>query len=295
METLSLLWSKIVQIVSMFNFPTDLFDILIVAFLIYTIFSMSHSRTASQIIKAVIGLLVLAYFSNLLGLNTLNYIVDKALEVGIVALVVVFQPELRRLLERIDGNTLGGLIMPKQESSETEKTIDAVVAACRGMSRQKIGALIVFERQSPLSEYFRTGTVVDAAVSSELLKNIFFPKAALHDGAVVIRNDRIAAAGCVLPLTEDPNLSRDLGTRHRAAIGMTERSDAVVVVVSEETGVISCMLPGVRKRYLTPENLAKLLESELVTPVQDSRVNQIRRMIAEKLSSRSNGGGHDEE
>ena len=132
------------------------------------------------------------------------------------------------------------------------------------MSRQKIGALIVFERQTNLEEYFKTGTVVDAAVSCELLKNIFFPKAALHDGAVVIRGDRIAAAGCVLPLTQNPDLSRDLGTRHRASIGITEHSDAVVVVVSEETGVISCVVGGNLRRYLTPETLTKLLRTELM-------------------------------
>ena len=225
MNALSLLWSKILRFVTIINFPTDILDIAIVTFLIYKLLRLSKSRTVNQIVKAVVVLLVVSYVSDVLALNTLNYIISKTIEVGLIALVVVFQPELRR---------------------------------------QKIGALIVFERQTNLEEYFKTGTVVDAAVSCELLKNIFFPKAALHDGAVVIRGDRIAAAGCVLPLTQNPDLSRDLGTRHRASIGITEHSDAVVVVVSEETGVISCVVGGNLRRYLTPETLTKLLRTELM-------------------------------
>ena len=178
--------------------------------------------------------------------------------------MVVFQPELRRLLERLGGSSIKGLFVPKVQDSDMTQTINETVAACRSMSRQKIGALIVFERRTNLEEYFKTGTVVDASVSAELLKNIFFPKAALHDGAVVIRNGRIAAAGCVLPLTQNPDLSRELGTRHRASIGITEHSDAVVVVVSEETGVVSCVVGGNLRRYLTPETLTKLLKSELM-------------------------------
>ena len=138
------------------------------------------------------------------------------------------------------------------------------MAACRSMAAQRVGALIVFERENKLDEYFESGTVVNADVSDQLLKNIFFPKAALHDGAVIIRNDRIAAAGCVLPLTENTNLNGDLGTRHRAALGISEKSDAVVVVVSEETGVISCAIGGRMRRYLTPENLERLLQEELM-------------------------------
>ena len=263
MNALSLLWSKILRFVTIINFPTDLFDIAIVTFLIYKLLRLSRSRTVTQIVKAVVALLVVSYLSDLLGLNTLNYIISKTIEVGLIALVVVFQPELRRLLERLGGSSIKGLFVPKAQVSDLTHTINETVSACRSMSRQKIGALIVFERQTNLEEYFKTGTVVDAAVSAELLKNIFFPKAALHDGAVVIRGERIAA-GCVLPLTQNPDLSRDLGTRHRASIGITEHSDAVVVVVSEETGVISCVVGGNLRRYLTPETLTKLLRTELM-------------------------------
>lgn len=264
MNALSLLWSKILRFVTIINFPTDILDIAIVTFLIYKLLRLSKSRTVNQIVKAVVVLLVVSYVSDALRLNTLNYIISKTIEVGLIALVVVFQPELRRLLERLGGSSIKGLFVPKAQVSDLTRTINETVSACRSMSRQKIGALIVFERQTNLEEYFKTGTVVDATVSAELLKNIFFPKAALHDGAVVIRGERIAAAGCVLPLTQNPNLSRDLGTRHRASIGITEHSDAVVVVVSEETGVISCVVGGNLRRYLTPETLTKLLRTELM-------------------------------
>ena len=264
MNALSLLWGKILRFITIINFPTDILDVLIVTFIIYKLLNLSKSRTAAQIVKVVVGLLVISYLSDVLGLNTLNYIISKTIEIGLIALVVVFQPELRRLLERLGGSSIKGLFVPKVQDSDMTQTINETVAACRSMSRQKIGALIVFERRTNLEEYFKTGTVVDASVSAELLKNIFFPKAALHDGAVVIRNGRIAAAGCVLPLTQNPDLSRELGTRHRASIGITEHSDAVVVVVSEETGVVSCVVGGNLRRYLTPENLTKLLKSELM-------------------------------
>ena len=259
-----MLWNKILRVVTIINFPTDILDILIVTFLIYKVLNLAKSRSTMQIVKAVLFLLILSFISSAADLNALNYVVSKIIEVGLIALVVVFQPELRRAMERLGGSSLKGLLVPKTQMGDSVKTVEQTVAACRTMSRQKIGALIVFERENNLEEYFKTGTVVDAELSSELLKNIFFPKAALHDGAVVVRNDRIAAAGCVLPLTENPNLSRELGTRHRAAIGITEHSDAVVVVVSEETGVISCVTGGNLKRYLTPESLTKLLKEELV-------------------------------
>ena len=264
MNALELIWNNICRLVTIINFPTDILDILIVALIIYKLLNLSRSKSAAQIIKAIVFLLVLSYVSGEVGLNTVNYIVGKVIEIGLIALVVVFQPELRRAMERLGSSSIRGILAPKVQVGDSARTVEQTVAACRTMSRQKIGALIVFERENSLDEYFKTGTMVDAAVSAELLKNIFFPKAALHDGAVVIRNDRIAAAGCVLPLTENPNLSRDLGTRHRAAIGITEHSDAVVVVVSEETGVISFVSGGTLKRYLTPETLTAALKEVLV-------------------------------
>lgn len=294
MNTLSLLWSKILGIISMINFPTDILDILIVAFLIYKILGFTKSKTSGQIVKAVAVMLVLTYLSDLLKLNTLNFIIGKALEVGLIALVVVFQPELRRLLERLGSSNIRSLLAPKVETGNIDQMIEHIVSACRSMSRQKIGALIVFERKNSLEEYFKTGTVVDAAISEELLKNIFFPKAALHDGAVVIRDQRVAAAGCVLPLTSNPNLSRDLGTRHRAAIGITEHSDAVVVVVSEETGVISVVVRGDLRRYLTPDSLTKLLKRELKEENDASVQNAFQRILDKLNRSRDDNGTEEE-
>ena len=264
MNALTAIWNRILQTVTIIHFPSDILDILIVTFLIYKVLSLSRSRSSSRIIKAVVLLLVLSYVSEVLKLYALNYVISKVIEVGIIALVVVFQPELRRVMERLGGSTIRTILLPKSRSTDSLTTVQASVAACRAMAAQRVGALIVFERESKLDEYFESGTVVNADVSDQLLKNIFFPKAALHDGAVIIRNDRIAAAGCVLPLTENTNLNGDLGTRHRAALGISEKSDAVVVVVSEETGVISCAIGGRMRRYLTPENLERLLQEELM-------------------------------
>ncbi len=293
MNALELIWSNIRRLITIINFPTDILDILIVAFLIYKILNLSRSKSAAQIIKVIVFLLLLTYVSGELGLNALNYIVSKVIEVGLIALVVVFQPELRRTMERLGSSSLRGMLMPKAPVGDSARTVEQTVAACRTMSRQKVGALIVFERENNLEEYFKTGTVVDAAVSAELLKNIFFPKAALHDGAVVIRNDRIAAAGCVLPLTENPNLSRDLGTRHRAAIGITEHSDAVVVVVSEENGVISFVSGGNLKRYLTPETLTAALKDVLVEEERLPVHHRVLRRMKQPKKGKD-GNGHEE-
>ena len=291
MNTIQQLWSSLRSAITIINL-TDILDILIVTFLVYQILKLSRTKTAGQIVKAVILLLVLAYVSNFLGLNTLNFIISRVIEVGLFALVVVFQPELRRVMERLGGSSLRGILRPKNPT-DSIMTLEQIAGACRTMSSQRTGALIVLERNNDLEEYFQTGTVVNADVSEELLKNIFFPKAALHDGAVVIREDRIAAAGCVLPLTENPNLSRDLGTRHRAAIGMSEHSDAVVVVVSEETGVISCAIGGDLTRYLTPEALLTLLITELAGQNIEQSSNWYQSLLG-RLGIELDGGKHDE-
>lgn len=294
MNTLELLWVKLKNLISIVNFPADILDILIVTFLVYKILNLSKSRTAAKILKAVVVLLVVSYLSDVLHLNALSYLVSKAIEIGLIALVVVFQPELRRALERLGGGSLKNLFVAKTQEEGIETTIDQTVQACRTMSRQKVGALIVFERSHLLDEYFKTGTVLDASVSTELLKNVFFPKAALHDGAVIVRDNRMAAAGCVLPLTENPNLSRDLGTRHRAAIGISEHSDAVVVVVSEETGVISCAMGGNLKRYLTPETLTKFLKDELMEE-EKLPVHHRFRQYFEKSKQNKDEDSHENE
>lgn len=217
----------------------DIVDILVVAFLFYKLITMIRSTRASRIAKGIVLLLLVTWLTSLAHMNSLYFILSKILELGFIALVIMFQPELRRFLERVGSKSIKELLGTKEELRTVDLAIAAVVTACESMSKTRTGALIVFERKMLLDEFFKTGTVLDAAVSDELLRNIFFPKAALHDGAVIIREARVAAAGCVLPLSENTHLSSDLGTRHRAGIGMSESSDAVVVIVSEETGTIS--------------------------------------------------------
>lgn len=244
---------------------TDILDILIVAFLIYKISSMIHSTSAARVAKGIILILLITWLTGVFSFHVLNYILSMILELGFIALVIMFQPELRRALERFGGkNVVKSLVSSETPKGETEKAILATVAACETMSRERVGVLLVFERDTPLEEYFKTGTRIDAQTTEQLLKNLFFPKASLHDGAVIIREGRVAAAGCVMPLSENTHLSSDLGTRHRAGIGTSEVSDAVVVIVSEETGTISVAVGGMLKRHLAPQMLERLLISELV-------------------------------
>lgn len=243
----------------------DVIDVLVMTLIIYELIRLIRTTSAARIAKAILAIVVLTWVTDVLKLRTVNWLLDRILEIGIIALVIVFQPELRRLLERVGGKSVRELIDTKSRSSDLDLGIIQTVNACQAMSEAKIGALIVFEREIMLDEYFKSGTEVDAKLTSELLRNIFFPKAALHDGAVIIRGSRVAAAGCVLPLTSNNHLSSDLGTRHRAGVGMSENSDAVVVIVSEETGTISVATGGMLKRHLAPQTLEKLLRTELIS------------------------------
>ena len=261
-------FSEFLQMIPTIGF-WDVLDILVVAFIVYKGINMIHSSAASRIIRSIVALLLLTALTSILKMRSLNYILDKILELGIIALVVIFQPELRRALERFGGRSLRSIWQGKPQVSQYEGVIAQVVIACETMSRQKVGALIVFERETSLSEFFKTGTILNAQVSSELIRNIFFPKASLHDGAMVIQGDRIAAAGCVLPLSENTHLSSDLGTRHRAGVGMSEVSDAVVVIVSEESGAISVAQGGMLTRHLAPQMLEKLLRNEFIADEAD--------------------------
>lgn len=244
---------------------TDILDILIVAFLIYKITNMIHTTSAARVAKGIILILVITWLTDILSFHVINYILSTILELGFIALVIMFQPELRRALERFGGkNMMRSLVSTQAPKGDMEKVIMATVSACETMSKERVGVLLVFERDTPLEEFFKTGTRIDAQITEQLLKNLFFPKAALHDGAVIIREGRVAAAGCVMPLSENTHLSSDLGTRHRAGIGTSEVSDAVVVIVSEETGTISVAIGGMLKRHLAPQMLERLLTSELV-------------------------------
>ena len=242
----------------------DIIDILIVAYIIYRIMKLLKDTSAARLIKGIIVLLLLLMLASIFQLTTISFILRNSLGIGVFAVIVIFQPELRRLLEQLGKGNLSHLLSPTEDADVIEQVIHATVSACTDMAKTKTGVLIVFERKERLGEIVSTGTTLDAEVSPELLKNIFFKNSPLHDGALIIREGRICAAGCVLPLSGSQNLSRDLGTRHRAAVGMSESSDSVLVVVSEETGAISVAIGGMLKRHLSPEVLQKVLEGELM-------------------------------
>ena len=275
---------------------TDLLDIAIMSFAIYKLLSLVRSTRAENILKGIVIFILALWLSSLLNLRGINYIMSYVVEWGVLALFIVFQPELRRGLEQLGSRNIRLLriLAPQQQSSELERAIDQTVLACTEMSKSRTGVLIVFERKILLNEVLRSGTTLDAAVSSELLKNIFFVKAPMHDGAVIIRNGRIGGAGCMLPLSKNVNLSRDLGMRHRAGIGMSENSDAVVVIVSEETGSISVAIGGMLKRHLKPETLENLLRNELL-PQEDSGADKQKFPLLSLLRTKKMGGEDDEE
>lgn len=244
--------------------PIDVVDILVVAYIIYRVMKLLKDTSAARLAKGILILVLIMLFASFLHLTMISWLLRNALSVGVFAVVVIFQPELRRLLEQIGKGNLSRMLIPDTDPDVVESMIVATVSACTDMSRTKTGALIVFERKERLGEIIATGTRVDAAPSAELIKNIFFKNSPLHDGAMIVRAGRVCAAGCVLPLSGNQGLSRDLGTRHRAAVGMSETADSVLVVVSEETGAISVAIGGMLKRHLSPEILQKMLESELL-------------------------------
>ena len=230
--------------------PIDVVDILVVAYIIYRVMKLLKDTSAARLAKGILILVLIMLFASFLRLTMISWLLRNALSVGVFAVVVIFQPELRRLLEQIGKGNLSRMLIPDTDPNVVESMIVATVSACADMSRTKTGALIVFERKERLGEIIATGTRVDAAPSAELIKNIFFKNSPLHDGAMIVRAGRVCAAGCVLPLSGNQGLSRDLGTRHRAAVGMSETADSVLVVVSEETGAISVALSAIcRPRF----------------------------------------------
>lgn len=241
---------------------SDFIDIGIVAIIIYYIITLLRDTRAMQLVKGLLVLFAVFFISRWLHFNALNYILGGAMQIGVFAVIVIFQPEFRNILERMGRFKVGRIIDFAVDTTEDDMTgtIESVVKAAVDMSAEKTGALIVLERETRLGEFITTGTLLDANVSSSLLKNIFVPNTPLHDGAVIIRGNKIMTAGCVLPLSANNNLSTELGTRHRAALGLSEATDAVVIVVSEETGKISIARNGSLTRNLTAESLTKALE-----------------------------------
>ena len=288
MESLQLLLSQIARMQW-----SDYLDILVVAFLIYKALPLLRTPSTMRIARAVVVVLIVAGLTDVLKMYTVSWILSQFLGVGLLALVVLFQPELRRMLDHLGSVRLSSFFGINKPVQELDSVISQTVLACEIMSREKVGALIVFAREQRLGEYFKTGTPIDGQVSEQLIRNIFFPKAALHDGAMIIRDGRVAAAGCVLPLSDSSRLSADLGTRHRAGVGMSEASDAVVVIVSEETGTISVAVGGMLKRHLAPQTLERLLYNELCPQRDEEKEGSPVLRLKNRLTKRSEEESHE--
>ena len=243
---------------------SDVVDIAIMAFLIYKVIMLMRRTNSGAVAKGVLLLLFALGVSTFFHLNTVSYLLQQLMVWGVVALVVIFQPEIRRFLEQMGRTSLGKVFTPEEARNELDSAITQTVDAYMSLSKSKTGALMVFERKNMLDDAIKTGTALDCTVNAELLKNIFWNKAPLHDGAVIVRDGRIVGAGCMLPMSGNVNLSRELGMRHRAGIGASEHTDAVVAIVSEETGSISVAVGGMLKRHLAPETLERLLRNELL-------------------------------
>lgn len=276
----------LVQLQGLFTTVTilDIIDIAVVAYFLYRIYLMLKNTRAATLVKGLLVLVLFLLISKWMNLHVISWVLEKSMTVIMVALPVVFQPELRRALEQIGRGKLfhKGSELDEQEM---EEMLNSVANATVIMSRRKEGALMVFERDTGLEERIETGVAVDGLVSDSLLLNIFEKDTPLHDGAVIIRGKRIVAASCLLPLTENRNLSQELGTRHRAAIGISEQSDAMVLVVSEETGAVSIARNGELMRYLTADDVKDILRAYLLRPtvnVKESLLEKIKNMRGDK-------------
>ena len=266
-EYISSLWSQFLSLLSSFNISSAL-DVLLVSFIIFSGIKLIRETRAEQLVKGIILLLGIWIVANIFSMNMMKTILSYFFNFSVIALLIIFQPEIRRALEQMGRNNFGkklGLLNKEEEKQKEKKQrcISAVVDSAAYLQERKTGALMVIERETKLGDIINTGTVVDAIPSQQLICNIFFNKAPLHDGAMVIRDGMVYAAGCILPLTKSNKVSLELGTRHRAAIGMSENSDAVIVIVSEETGQISMALNGVLTRNDTRETLQNALEEYL--------------------------------
>lgn len=249
----------------------DVLDILITAFIIYKILGFIKQTRAQQLVKGLL-IIVIAYFaSDFLDLSTINWLLKGLFTFGLFAVVVIFQPELRRGLEYMGRSKFAVGPISQLDSEKAKYIVDEISSAAGEFSQSRTGALIVFEREIPLEDIAETGTQLNAEISAQLLGNLFYEGAPLHDGAVIVRGDMIYAAGCVLPLTENKNLNKSLGTRHRAGIGISEHSDAIVLIVSEETGIISVAEDGRLRRFLDEKDVEKLLLGMYLTDQEDEK------------------------
>lgn len=284
MESIKTFFDKIVGALMSFSFPSDLLDVILVAFIIYEAIKLMRGSRTSQIIKGIGFLFVLYFIVRVLRMEASLFLLTTLFENGLIILVVLFSPELRKVLEKFGGQSIKGIpFLSFKSDEEYEKEVKEVVNDfCKSsveMSESNTGALVVFEKRNSLKDIVETGTIVDAASSSELFNSLFFKNSALHDGAVVVRDGKIYAAGCILPLTQNRGLDSELGTRHRAAIGITEHSDAIAVVVSEENGYISFAKNGNLIRNVSSGELREMLLDELI---DGSKSNKGRRQKENK-------------
>ena len=256
----------------------DVVDILVVAVIIYLVLVFVRRNNSHNVVRGIVILLAVFALANLLNLKMVTFLLQRTLELGLLALVIIFQPELRRLLERM-GSGIGR--SRYTFGSVVDMAVAQTALACKDMAESRTGAIIIFERSINLNDIINTGTMINSDVTAELIKNLFYDKAPLHDGAIIIRDGRIIAAGCVLPLTKSTNLSKDLGMRHRAGIGLSEQSDAIVVIVSEEAGAVSIAMNGTLKRHLDNETFEKILRNELVSDekAEDNSITAVLKKI----------------
>lgn len=259
---------------------SDVIDILIVAFVVYKLLGLIKQTRAEQLLKGVMLLVVATFVSDLLNLHTINWILKGTVALGAVAILIVFQPELRRALEYMGRTKFMKGSSNRLDKEKGKQITSQVIKAVDSFSAERVGALIVFERDTNLTDIAETGTIIDAEISEQLLGNIFYEGAPLHDGAVIVKDGRVRAAGCVLPLTRNNNISKSLGTRHRAGIGITEHSDSLVLIVSEESGIISIAEDGQLTRYLDLKTVEKTLLNMFLNPENmTTTMSTVHRMI----------------
>ena len=267
---------------------TDIIDILIVAVVVYKLLGLIKQTRAEQLFKGVLLLVVATFLSDLFNLHTINWILKGTVALGAVAILVVFQPELRRGLEYLGRSKFVNAPFEQMDKEKGKHITSNIVKAIDSFSRDRVGALIVFERQTNLTDIMESGTIVDAEISDQILGNIFYEGAPLHDGAVIIRDGSVYAAGCVLPLTKNNSISKDLGTRHRAGIGITENSDALTLIVSEETGIISIAEDGQLSRFLDVKTVEKKLLNMYMNIDEGSRPRNVVYRFINKIRGNKN-------
>ena len=281
------MWNQIVYAVSNIR-VFDIIDILLIAYIFYKAIGFLRESRAGQLVKGLLILFVMYLLSDWWELASLQWILSKVMDSAIIAAAVIFQPELRRILERVGTNFNRSQYF--DDDSVLSKCIGDISRAAGIMQEKRVGALIVFERTTQLGEIINTGTVIDAETSVSMVNNVFFPKSPLHDGAAIIRGGRIYAAGCILPLTQREDISLQLGTRHRAAIGMTENSDAVVLVVSEETGTISIVVNGQITRNYSAVSAEAELRSLLIDSEENKKSKSVKSIIKRFIPTKKSEG-----